>query len=220
MFIPRAQPHAQSLFLFPIVLVLIGSTLAKLAYNMQKHAGRSSIDQKRPRTCAIPDIFLKCSVLSCEEVVKTVQTSPRRNKELRVAQRETFLPACFCMGCYLCLELIFRVAKFCDVITCKPYADMYVYDHICLELGGFSAKIKDVAFRINVWTFEVTPLCLHCWSMVILKRRFTLQYMKFNSTGRYDWKLGCSCQHIILIILYCGKTSDGLFFIFFQLPCL
>ena len=36
---------------------------------------------------------------------------------------ETFLPACFSMGRYLCLEPIFPVAMFCDVITCKPYRE-------------------------------------------------------------------------------------------------
>ena len=50
---------------------------------MQKHAGRSSIDRKTAPYLSDPRYLLKCDALSCEEVVKTVPTSPRRNKELR-----------------------------------------------------------------------------------------------------------------------------------------
>ena len=50
---------------------------------IQKHAGRSSIDRKTAPHLSDLQYLLKCDALSCEGVVKTVRTSPRRYKELR-----------------------------------------------------------------------------------------------------------------------------------------
>ena len=49
---------------------------------IQKHAGRSSIDRKTAPHLSDSRYLMKCDPLSCEGVVKTVQTIPRRNKEL------------------------------------------------------------------------------------------------------------------------------------------
>ena len=72
---------------------------------VQKHAGRQSIDRKSAPHLSNPRYLLKCDELSCERVVKTFQTSLRRNKGLRPVR--DFLPACFCMGSYFCFEPIF-----------------------------------------------------------------------------------------------------------------
>ena len=53
---------------------------------IQKHAGRSSIDGKTAQHLSDHQDLLKCDALSCEGVVKTVPTSPGRNKELRLVR--------------------------------------------------------------------------------------------------------------------------------------
>ena len=63
---------------------------------IQKHAGRSSIDRKTTPHLSDPRYLLKCDGLSCEEVVKTVQTSPRRKESF--AQWETFFPSMLLYG--------------------------------------------------------------------------------------------------------------------------
>ena len=72
---------------------------------------KSSIDRQTASHLSDPRDLLKCYTLSCEGVVETVPTSPRRNKEL--LQARDFSPACFCMGRYLCLEPKSPVAMRC-----------------------------------------------------------------------------------------------------------
>ena len=60
---------------------------AKLVLNQDSVPYKSMLEvgrltEKRPRTCPIPRYLLKCDAPSCEEVVKIIPTSPRRNKEL------------------------------------------------------------------------------------------------------------------------------------------
>ena len=81
--------------------------------------GNSRSTEKRPRTCPIPKIFWNVTHQAVKKLSKPFRSLHEGKKSF--AQWETFLPACFCTGCYLCLEPIFTVAKFCDVITCKPY---------------------------------------------------------------------------------------------------
>ena len=52
---------------------------------IQKHAGNSSIDRKTAPHLSDPRNLLICDALSGERVVKTFQTSLRKNKELRPA---------------------------------------------------------------------------------------------------------------------------------------
>ena len=63
---------------------------------IQKHAGRSSIDRKTASHLSDPQCLLKCGALSCEGVVKTVQTSLQRNKQLR--QVRDFSPSMLLYG--------------------------------------------------------------------------------------------------------------------------
>ena len=68
-------------------------------------------------------ISLEIDGLSCERVVKTFQTSLRRNKGLRPVR--DFSPGMLLYGKLFLFRTNFpplpRVAMFCDVITCKPY---------------------------------------------------------------------------------------------------
>ena len=63
---------------------------------IQKHAGRSSIDRNTAPHLSDPRYLLKCDALSCEEIVKTVQTCPRRKESF--AQWETSFPSMLWYG--------------------------------------------------------------------------------------------------------------------------
>ena len=52
---------------------------------IQKHAGKSSIDRKTAPHLSERRNLLICDAHNCERVVKTFQTSLRKNKELRTA---------------------------------------------------------------------------------------------------------------------------------------
>ena len=80
---------------------------------MQKHSGKSSIDWKTAPHLSDPRYLLKCDALSCVGVVKTVQTSWRKNKELRPAR---LFPSMLLYGCYLRLEPILPVAAHCYIL--------------------------------------------------------------------------------------------------------
>ena len=73
---------------------------------IQKHSGRSSIDRKTGLHLSNPQYLLKCDVLSYEGVVKTVQTSLPRNKELR--QVRDFSPSILWYGALPLFRTNFR----------------------------------------------------------------------------------------------------------------
>ena len=81
--------------------------------SIQKHAGRSSIDRKTVPHLSDPRYLLKCDALSCEEVIKTVLTSPGRNKELRPVR--DFSPS---MLLYGALSLFRTNFPHCHALLC------------------------------------------------------------------------------------------------------
>ena len=63
---------------------------------IQKHAGKSSIDRKTAPHLSERRNLLICDAHNCERVVKTFQTSLRKNKELRTAS--DFCPSMLLYG--------------------------------------------------------------------------------------------------------------------------
>ena len=133
---------------------------------MQKHAGRSSIDRKTVPQLSDPRYLLKCDVLSCEGVVKTVQTSPRRNKEARAVRDRspsmllygalslfrTSFPRCHALLCCLTSLLASPIA-FDTVI--KYLLKRYLFNKIPLKEVFISDKKRSLlALTRSVWNYR------------------------------------------------------------------
>ena len=111
------------------------------------------------------------------------------------AQWETFLPACFCMGRYLSLyqfSPLPRIAKFCDVITCKPYWVLWrEIDQI--KYDGFGVRPFDSQFCVHVcssirhahlgWEGMYTSWCI---PQLVCTRHFWSTMSRW--WGREAWK--------------------------------
>ena len=75
------------------------------------------MDRKTAQRLSDPQDLLKCDALSCEGVVKTVPTSPGRNKELRPVR--DFSPSMLLYGAlslFRTVNAIFPVATRCQVL--------------------------------------------------------------------------------------------------------
>ena len=102
---------------------------------IQKHAGKSSIDRKTAPHLSEHRNLLICDAHNCERVVKTFQTSLRKNKELRTASDfspsmllygtqslfRTNFPRCHALLGFLTSSLASPMAKRTKRVTTSAY---------------------------------------------------------------------------------------------------
>ena len=138
---------------------------------MQKHAGRWSIDGKMASRLSDPQYLLTCDVLSCERVVKTVQTSLRRNKDLRPVRDVSSSMRLY--GILSLFRTSFPVATRCYVlwrhhlqaVYPPPQCSSHPYHAIVCTEPIATTKLALQTFCPSILFFS-SSLLLHCAQMI------------------------------------------------------